>query len=123
MIELFEESVKKLIQERAKFIEDYMKFWLAVNADLDTLTVEFFANNYALIIIQEDRKTTYAMLDTRKDIIIEKAELERLRRLYENIQERIQSIKDSIPIITNEIGIKSARKEILYLESLYKVNF
>lgn len=122
MRELFEESVKNLIQERAKFIEDYVKFWLAVNTDLTGLTAEVFANNYSLTIIQEQDKTTYTMVDIRKDIIIEKSEIERLKKLDENVKRHIESLKEWLEISNYEDDSEKEclESELRALEGLYE---
>lgn len=120
------QALKEVASNRAKIIEDYMKFYLRVNAH--DITPESFAKDFHLVIHNYDEPgkmvMDYQMLPHDK-MIIDKSELERLKRLDENIKRVMQLAKKHYECYKKIIGEKDCVtvdfKEIVdLLESLDK---
>lgn len=114
----FKNAVEKLAQERVKYIENYMKFWLAVNAGeaLKYITPESFAKDYHLLEKHfEDNTIGYQMLP-HYEMVIDKTEYARLKLLDDNRKKKIAAFKECI---NGKFG-KDYQVKIELLESLDK---
>jgi hypothetical protein len=54
----------------------------------------------------------------KEQVSVDKEEYERLKRLNENVDKRIEALKTSLTVLTNKIAIQLACKDIEDLESL-----
>lgn len=94
----FRADIKKLAEERVKYVEDYIKFWLAVNApeSLESITPEILARDFQLLIKQYEDYTTCYQMVPHNQAIIDKEEYERLKRLHDNVKKCISGLESQL---------------------------
>jgi hypothetical protein len=95
--DIFRDQIKQLAAKRAKYIEDYIKFWLAVNVNnLELLTPEIFAKDYHLLEKQFTDGTAWQMLP-HNQMVIDKEEYDRLKEKseeYASLEESFNKLNE-----------------------------
>jgi hypothetical protein len=90
-------AIKEISVNREKIIEDYMKFYFAVNAY--DLTPETFSKDFHLVIesgyADYNHVITYKMIPSSLTTVDAK-EYERLKRLDENVKNEIEDVKQAL---------------------------